>query len=91
MATKNQQTNFSIYSAIDKEVIRAERKHPEFPKDILHQVAILNEESGEVTKAALQHVYEKGYKSWIKLELIQTAAMCVRMLKSMEPTITNEQ
>lgn len=72
-----------IVSEILIELNKAEEKHPNWPKDILHQIAIVNEESGEATRAALQFTYENGTKEELKEELIQTAAMCVRMLKNL--------
>jgi len=47
--------------AIDKileELARAEKKHPIWPKDIVHAGAIVAEEAGELTRATLNHVYE---------------------------------
>lgn len=64
------------------ELEKAEEKHPDFPKDIIHQVAIMIEESGEAMRAALQHVYEGGSKEELRLELKQTGAMCIRCLEN---------
>ena len=69
------------YSKIEKELERAEKKHPEFPADMFRQLAIMQEEAGEVTKAVLDYHYEKGTLEHVKEELIQTAAMCMRMLE----------
>ncbi len=68
------------YASIDKELKRAELKHPNYPEDMFRQVAIMNEEAGEVTKAVLHYFYENGSIENIKNELIQTSAMCMRML-----------
>lgn len=67
-----------------KELAKAEEKHPNWPADVLHQIAIVNEESGEATRAALQLTYEGGDLAALKTELVQTAAMCIRMLKNLE-------
>lgn len=78
-----------VISKIIKELEKAETKHPDWPCDILHQIAIVNEESGEATRAALQFAYEGGKLDAVEEELIQTAAMCIRMLKNIE-TVWNE-
>jgi len=46
----------------------------------------MQEEAGEVTKAVLHYAYEKGSIIDVKKELIQTAAMCIRMLNSLSKT-----
>lgn len=51
------------------------------------QLAIMQEEAGEVTKAVLDYHYAADTVEHIKEELIQTAAMCMRMLGGLE----NEQ
>lgn len=40
-----------IMDGILDELDRAERKHPAWPNDVIHQVAILNEETGEAVEA----------------------------------------
>jgi hypothetical protein len=67
-------------STILSELIRAENKFPTWPDDIIHAVSIVNEESGEAIRAALQYKYENGTLEAIEKELIQTAAMCLRCL-----------
>lgn len=71
------------YAPIDAELKRAEKKHPNFPKDMYQQLAIMQEEAGEVTKAVLHYHYESGSLQDVKDELIQTAAMCMRMLNAL--------
>ena len=63
-----------------QEYTKATIKFPTFPTDIIHAVAIVNEESGEAIRAALQYKYENGTLEAIEKELIQTAAMCLRCL-----------
>jgi hypothetical protein len=65
----------------------ARSKHPQWPQDVVHQAAIVSEESGELIRAALQFEYESTRVDEVDeaaanmdLEAIQTAAMCIRML-----------
>lgn len=80
MELNSELDRLSKYSKIDKELIRAETKHPQWPEDMFRQLAIMQEEAGEVTKAVLHYHYEGGTLDHVKEELIQTAAMCMRML-----------
>lgn len=79
-ATKEHVT---ISQRVINEVLKAERKHPDWPTDIIHQVAIMQEESGEAIRATIQLVYEGGSIDEVRKELIQTAAMCFRCLKNL--------
>lgn len=63
------------------EVLSAEEKFPNKGFDIVHWSAVLSEEAGEVTRAALQSQFEGKSVEPVVKELIQTAAMCIRMLK----------
>ncbi len=72
-----------LIEAILCELALAEDSHPSFPKDMIHQVAIMAEESGEAVQAALQFVYEEGTLDDYRMELLQCAAMCLRCLKNM--------
>jgi len=72
------------YILIEHELNRAIALHPDFPTDMFRQLAIMQEEAGEVTKAVLKYHYEKGPIEDIIGELIQTAAMCVRMLQGFD-------
>jgi len=78
----------SIAESVDSELKSAIRKFPLFPNDIIHAVSIMNEESGESIKAALQLVYEDGAVEDLEKELIQTAAMCFRVLLALENEFT---
>lgn len=71
------------YAKIEAELKRAKEKHPDYPQDIFYQLAILQEEAGEVTKAVLDYHYENDNLDHVKVELIQTAAMCMRMLENL--------
>ena len=66
------------------EVCRATELHPVWPKDLIHQVAIVAEESGEAIQAALNHVYHGDCLEKVRTELIQTGAMCIRALVNLE-------
>lgn len=68
------------------EVKRATERFPTWPTDPLHAVAVLGEEFGELTKAALQTVYEphKVQPGELRTEAIQTAAMALRFLASLD-------
>lgn len=72
--------DYQVLQGIENELIHAIAKHPDYPKDIIHQVSIMNEESGEAIRAALNYVYEGGSKEDLEIELRQTAAMCIRCL-----------
>jgi len=65
---------------IQAELQRARAKHPAWPADIIHAVAIMCEESGEALRAALNAEYHGESISLVREEVIQTAAMCLRLL-----------
>lgn len=74
------------WQVVMDEVSRATRKFPTWPDDPLHAVAVLGEEFGELTKAVLQTVYEphKVQDGELRTEAIQTAAMALRFLASLD-------
>ncbi len=73
------------YTPIEAELNRAKKLHPNYPDDDFIRVAIINEEAGEITKAVLHFYYENGTAADIRKELIQTAAMCMRMIETISP------
>ena len=80
-----------ITAEILDEVKRATRKFPEWPTDPLHALAVLGEEYGELNKAVLQLTYEpekftthSAGKRQVREEALQTAAMAVRFLMSLD-------
>lgn len=75
-----------IYDEIHAEEIRAVGKFPTWPTDPLHALAVLGEEFGELTQATLQAAYEphKSTPADVRAEAIQTAAMAVRFLRSLD-------
>lgn len=76
--------------AILMELETAEQKHPKWPTDpnfldipdFVHASAIVSEESGELTKAALQYTYENGRYYDMHKEAVQVGAMALRFLKN---------
>lgn len=70
-----------IRKLIKKELKRARKKHPKWPTDIIHQVAVIGEEAGEALQAALQFVYEGGSRDKIDQEVIQCLVTCQRFLE----------
>lgn len=68
------------------EVGRAVAKFPTWPTDPLHALAVLGEEFGELTKATLQHTYEPHKATFddVREEAVQTAAMALRFLASLD-------
>jgi hypothetical protein len=68
------------------EIEKAVAKFPTWPTDPLHAIAVLGEEYGELNKAVLQFVYEphKTSAKEIYMEAIQTAAMAIRFLQSID-------
>ena len=71
-----------IIQDILDELISAKEKYPNWSSDIIHQVSIMNEEAGESIRAALNHYYHNEDIALLKKELIQTAAMCLRILEN---------
>jgi NTP pyrophosphatase (non-canonical NTP hydrolase) len=59
---------------------KACEKHPDFPVDIIHQGAIVGEESGELVQAINNHIHEGLPSEQIEKELIDLAAVTIRML-----------
>lgn len=78
--------NEKIFKEIEEELNKAVEKFPLWPTDPLHAVAILGEEFGELTKDTLELVYEPNKTSLdnLKKEALQTAAMAIRFLKSID-------
>jgi hypothetical protein len=75
-------TEKEVVHGILTEYIKAKTKHPQWPEDMLHAVAILNEESGELTRACLQNIYEGGSVVEVQKEAFQTGAMAIRFLSN---------
>jgi len=75
-----------VDSAVITELEKAVRKFPTWPTDPIHALAVLGEEYGELNKAVLQMTYEPHKTSLdeVRTEAIQTAAMSLRFLKSLD-------
>jgi len=65
-------------------VKEAEAKHPVWPDDILHGLAIISEEHGELAKAAYENVYEGGHYINVQAEAFDTMVTCFRLLKNIK-------
>lgn len=75
-----------IVDQVMAELERATTKFPTWPTDPLHALAVLGEEFGELTKEILQLTYEphKSSKAKVREEAIQTAAMALRLVMSLD-------
>lgn len=73
-----------VIGKITEELRRAEDIHPEYPKDIVYQCAIMIEEAGETMKAVLDYKSNKVPLNEVKKEAIQTGAMVLRFLKNLQ-------
>ena len=72
-------------SLLVNEMSRAEKVYPDWPKDMVYQASIMNEEAGEVVQAVNNFVmHNKGSIKDIHDELIQTGAMVLRCLKNLD-------
>ena len=76
----------SLIMEILMEVERAHQKHPKWPDCPIKQIAIVSEESGELTRAGNQLDEGKGTFDEIRLEAIQTAAVTIRFLMQLPKT-----
>ncbi len=74
----------NIYNDIAQELTFAKLAHPNYPTDIFKQLAIMQEEAGEVTMAVNDLESGKSTTEHVRQELIQTAAMCVRMIENLK-------
>jgi hypothetical protein len=76
----------SVFDEVLHEVGRATVKFPTWPTDPLHALAVLGEEFGELTKDVLQLTYEPSKTNLdnVRKEAIQTAAMALRFLASLD-------
>lgn len=73
--------HLEILPAILNELDRSETKHPAWPVDMIHAAAIVAEESGELTRAALKWAYEGEDILEAQKEAIQVAVTAIRFLQ----------
>lgn len=78
-----------IIGGVYSELTSAIEKFPTWPTDPLHALAVLGEEFGELTKDVLQMSYEPGKTNAenVRKEAIQTAAMALRFVASLDAYI----
>lgn len=89
MNTEEKERPAAVLSAVWTELSAALEKFPTWPTDPLHALAVLGEEFGELTKDVLQMTYEPGKTSAenVRKEAIQTAAMALRFVASLDTYI----
>lgn len=75
-----------VMQSVRDELGRAVSKFPTWPDDPLHALAVVQEEIGELQKDVLQLMYEphKTSRENVRKEAIQTAAMALRFLVSLD-------
>lgn len=79
----------TVLNSVYHELTKAIAKFPTWPTDPLHAIAVLGEEFGELTKDVLQMTYEPGKTNAenVRKEAIQTAAMALRFVASLDAYI----
>jgi hypothetical protein len=72
--------------ALRAEVAKATKKFPTWPTRIIDAGNVVAEEAGELSKACLQATYEKHKVADgdVKMEAVQTGAMAIRFLMSLD-------
>ena len=72
--------------AVRAEVAKATAKFPTWPTRVIDAGNVVSEEAGELAKACLQATYEKHKieDGDLQMEAVQTGAMAVRFLMSMD-------
>lgn len=63
---------------------RAQAKHPTWPTDPLHAVAVVSEEAGELQQAVLQATYEGASQDRVREEALDLAAAALRFVLSLD-------
>lgn len=80
------------FNLVEEELEKAVSKFPHWSSDPIHASCVLGEEYGELQKAVLQMTYEPHKTSLeeVRMEAIQTAAMAVRFLMSLDDYVYAE-
>lgn len=73
----------SVIDEVLQELDRAHLKHPTWPHNLFHRMAILTEEIGELNQAAVQHVDDGAPQDRIRKEAIQVATVAIRLIMSL--------
>lgn len=81
-------TETAITTAVLTELQRAEAKYSWKNNNLIKQALVVLEEAGEVAQAVNNLDEKNGTIEQVRTELIQTAAMCFRMLKGLDEKIT---
>lgn len=76
---------WQVIEPVLRELERAEMLHPHWPADPIHALSIVTEEVGEAVREANDLVYApegpgRGAHERLRIELVQSAAMCLRAL-----------
>lgn len=72
------------------ELEHAQNLHPNWPKNRIHQAAIVMEEAGELVQATLEAHYEPHKGGTPLKEAVQTAAMAIRYLIETGAQVSHE-
>lgn len=71
-------------TAVQDELSRARRLHPDWPIDPVHAAAIVAEEAGELVRAVLRYVYEGKSILEVRTEAVQVGAMAARFIEHLD-------
>lgn len=74
-----------IRQGVLSEYQSAHERHPEFPSNPFAMMCIVSEELGEATQALNDLIHHKaGTINDVMIELMQTAAVCMRMAEHLD-------
>lgn len=89
----SKQRNQQIFQDIERELVNAKRKHPNWPDHPAAQAGVVSEESGELMQACMQYKYERSsdpekaekQRQAMYDEAVQVAASAIRFLQNLKP------